>query len=65
MFFINYKDTQEICTYECGLIVSKYLINKGVPLLSYNKENNKYIFKDSAKLRNILMDAPIWIKMLT
>lgn len=64
MFIKNFQEINKLDIYECGAIVSKYLIGKGVPLLSHNANTNKYIFKNTLSLRIVLMDAPIWVKVL-
>jgi len=65
MFIKNIQELNNLDIYECGAIVSKYLINKDIPLLSHNKDTNRYVFKNTLPLRIVLMDAPIWIKVLT
>jgi hypothetical protein len=48
-----------------GKSISKYLISRGFSLMAKDNKNNKYIFKNSVSLQIALMDAPIWIKVLT
>ncbi len=63
--FIKNIDELGIDTYVCNKIVAKYLMNKKIPLLSFNTDTHKFIFKDSIILRLELQDAPIWIRILT
>jgi hypothetical protein len=65
MFIKNFSDLADVDTYTCGLVVSKYLISRGFSLMAKDNKNNKYIFKNSVSLQIALMDAPIWIKVLT
>ena len=48
--------------YCCGRVVGKYLIKKGVPLLS--RDGNKMVFANTKKLQGILLDMPFYLKAL-
>lgn len=62
MFISNAKDAIQGNIYQCGVVVGKYLIHKGVPLLS---RGDKYmVFAHTKKLQNELDNMPLYLKLL-
>ena len=59
MYIKNVLDIKR--TYDCTPLVGKWLIEKNFPILSIS--HRRYYFSDTELLREVLLSAPIWIKV--
>jgi hypothetical protein len=48
-------------TLKFNSIIGKYIINKGVPVVSI--ENGKYLFTDTNKLQEVVQSLPFYLKI--
>lgn len=62
MFVSNIEDVSQKGYYKCGKVIGKYLIKKGIPLLSY--EDKVMIFAKTKKLQKAIQTMPFLYKLL-
>ena len=62
MFISNADTVVQGSIYQCSIIVGKYLIKKGIPLLSQN--DNYMVFARTKKLQEALDNTPFYLKIL-
>lgn len=61
MFISNYKDIKNTNLFCCNKIVGKYLIKKGIPLLS--RGDIYMVFANTEKLRDTVKHMPFYLRI--